>query len=241
MTAVGAGGEPGSPRYQDDWEGLTFAELVALNRDQHDQLREHGPEWLARGSGVGGDSYARLVEALRSTRDAIAEARLDESVCAYLSGRLEEVTAYVRQLRAEPGERVWANRFDLTARGSALPPALQELRIDPVHGRVRARVSFGTSYAGAGDAAHGGAVALLFDEFLGLCANAGRLVSRTAYLHIDYRAVAPLNVPLTVRARMDRVEGRKRFVTGELRRDDEAAQVVAEAEALFVELRPWHV
>lgn len=224
---------------EDDWPGISFAELMALHAQSRERVRA-APEWASRGSAVGGEAYAHLVEALRDTRDAIADARLDEDVCAHLAGRLEEVTAYVRGLRAEPGERVWANRFDLTARGSSLPPAMMDLRIDPVHGRVRARTSFGTSYAGAGDAAHGGAVALLFDELLGLCANAGRPVSRTAYLHVDYRAVTPLNVPLVTRARIDRIEGRKRWVTGELRRDDPGGEVVAEAEGLFVELRPWH-
>lgn len=230
-----------SPPYDDDWPGLTFAELVRQRRDRADVERhEPGSHWALRGSAVGGESYPRLVEALRSARDAIAEARLDENVCAYLSGRLEEVTAYVRQLRAEPDERVWSNRFDLTARGSSLPPVLEDLRIDPVHGRVRGRTSFGTSYAGAGEAAHGGAVALLFDELLGLCANAGRQMARTAYLRVDYRAVAPLNVPLTVRARIESIEGRKRFVVGELRRAEGGHEVIAQAEGLFVELRPWH-
>lgn len=76
------------------------------------------------------------------------------------------------------------------------------------------------------------------------CSNAGRPVSRTAYLHVDYRAVTPLNVDLVARARMDRVEGRKRWVTGELCRVDASGAglgpAVAEAEGLFVELRPWH-
>ncbi|MCA0435083.1 MAG: histidine phosphatase family protein [Actinobacteria bacterium] len=225
---------------EDDWEGLTFAELRALSQQRRAELWADIPDWAERGTAVGGEPYARLVDALRDTRDAIADARLDEDACAYLSERLEEVTAYVRALRALPGERVWANRFDLAARGSPLPPALNELRIDPDHGRVRAQVSFGTSYAGAGDAAHGGAVALLLDELLGLASNAGRPPARTAYLHVDYRAIAPLNVPLIARARIDRVEGRKRWVTGELRRSDAPEQTVAEAEGLFVELRPWH-
>ena len=238
MSAAATPGSPAAP--EDDWEGMTFAELMEHTQSRRAELRAEAPDWSARGSALGGEAYARLVVALRRTRDAVADARLDEEACAYLSARLEEATAYLHQVRAEPGERVWANRFDLTARGSSLPPAMEDLRIDPDHGRVRARVSFGTSYAGAGEAAHGGAVAMLFDELLGLCANAGRPVSRTAYLHVDYRAVAPLNVDLIVRARIDRVEGRKRWVTGELRRLDAVGHVVAEAEGLFVELRPWH-
>lgn len=224
---------------EDDWPGITFAELIELTERRRADLAAVSPDWSSNGSVVGGTAFARLIDSLRSTRDGIADAHLDESACAYLTGRLDEIAAYVRELRASPGERVWANRFDLTARGSSLPPALEELRIDPDHGRVRAVVSFGTSYAGAGEAAHGGAIALLFDELLGLCSNAARPPARTAYLHVDYRAVTPLNVPLTAHAWTSRVEGRKRWISGELRRTDDGV-VVAEAEGLFVELRPWH-
>ena len=45
---------------------------------------------------------------------------------------------------------------------------------------------------------------------------------------------------MCIRDRIDRVEGRKRWVTGELRRSDAPEHAVAEAEGLFVELRPWH-
>ena len=175
-------------------------------------------------------------QVLVQNRVAIAEARLDERESAYLAGRIEELTAYAKAIAAPSGERVWANRFDLTGRGSALPPEMEDIRIDPVHGRVTCAVTFGTSYVGAGDAAHGGAIALFFDELLGMCSNAGRPVARTAYLHVDYRAVTPLELPLQGAARIDRVEGRKRFVVGELRLGDD---VVAEAEGLFIELRPW--
>lgn len=217
---------------------LSFEEYVArfMDDDAGSQVREAGPDWGKGGTRIGGADYARLVGALRDARDAIAEARLDERESAYLAGRIEELTAYAKAIAAPSGERVWANRFDLTGRGSALPPEMEDIRIDPVHGRVTCAVTFGTSYVGAGDAAHGGAIALFFDELLGMCSNAGRPVARTAYLHVDYRAVTQLELPLQGAARIDRVEGRKRFVVGELRLGDD---VVAEAEGLFIELRPW--
>lgn len=222
-----------------DWVGITFEEMVAMSAataGSPDHPRAASPAWARLGHQRGGAEYVRLVEALRQARDAVAEARLTEAECIDLSARVEEFTAHARSLRGEVGDRVWAQRFDLAARGSTFPPPLRDIRVDLAHGRVRAQVTFGTSYVGAGQAAHGGAVALLFDEVLGLCSNAGRAVARTAYLHVDYRAVTPLNVPLTVSARVDRLEGRKRFVVGELR---EGEQVVAEAEGLFIELRSW--
>ena len=59
--------------------------------------------------------------------------------------------------------------------------------------------------------------------------------SRTAYLTVNYRAVAPIERDLRVEAGVDRVEGRKKFSSGRLYDGD---TLVADAEALFVVLRP---
>ena len=201
-------------------------------------FRSYGPSWASRPHKFGGSEYKRLVRVLRETRDAIAEARLDEQQCSMLADECEKVTRYARSLRAaDPYQTVWANRFDLTGRGSALLPPLEDILLDVDGGRSRASVTFGTSYVGAGNAAHGGAIALLFDEVLGLTANAGRSVVRTAYLHVNYRAVTPMRTKLTVQTQIDRIDGRKRFVTGALLHGDE---LLADAESLFVELKPWH-
>jgi acyl-CoA thioesterase FadM len=58
---------------------------------------------------------------------------------------------------------------------------------------------------------------------------------RTAYLHVNYRQIVPINQELEVDARVDRVEGRKIFVSGRLRDGD---TVLTDAEALFVLLKP---
>jgi acyl-CoA thioesterase FadM len=58
---------------------------------------------------------------------------------------------------------------------------------------------------------------------------------RTAYLHVNYRQIVPINQELQVDAWVDRVEGRKIFVSGRLSDGD---TVLTDAEALFVLLKP---
>jgi acyl-CoA thioesterase FadM len=61
------------------------------------------------------------------------------------------------------------------------------------------------------------------------------LKQRTAYLHVNYRKIVPIDKDLQVDARIDRSEGRKIFVTGRLFDGD---ALLCDAEALFVKLNP---
>jgi acyl-coenzyme A thioesterase PaaI-like protein len=82
---------------------------------------------------------------------------------------------------------------------------------------------------------HGGVLPLLFDQLFGMVVHAaGRPISRTAFLHVDYRKVTPIDTPLTVQGRIDSVEGRKAFTSAELTDADGA--VLAEARGLMVRL-----
>ena len=67
-------------------------------------------------------------------------------------------------------------------------------------------------------------------------ARRGRPISRTAFLKVDYRAVTPIDTPLIVRGRVESVEGRKAFISGELVDEDE--KLLAEVHALMVRLLP---
>jgi acyl-coenzyme A thioesterase PaaI-like protein len=78
-------------------------------------------------------------------------------------------------------------------------------------------------------------VSLLFDEMLGTLAARGRDRSRTAYLHVNYRRITPIDVELRFEGRIDRSEDRKIFAEGRLL---QGSDVLADAEALFVVLRP---
>ena len=104
-------------------------------------------------------------------------------------------------------------------------------RQNPRLGPVRA------VHLGRNGAVHGGALGLLFDSVLGY--TAARLTrspyQRTAFLHINYRRIAPIETELQIDAGIERVEGRKIFVEGRLLDGD---TLLTDAEALFVRLRP---
>ena len=61
-------------------------------------------------------------------------------------------------------------------------------------------MQFSRFHVGGNYAVHGGVLPLLFDSMFGMVIHAaGRPISRTAFLHVDYRNVTPIDTPLTVR------------------------------------------
>jgi len=52
---------------------------------------------------------------------------------------------------------------------------------------------------------------------------------------VNYRAITPLDTRLTVEGSVDRVEGRKTFITARLMQDD---TLLADCEALMLQLLP---
>jgi hypothetical protein len=54
------------------------------------------------------------------------------------------------------------------------------------------------SHVGGNNAVHGGIIPLLYDWHFGMVVStAGLSPSRTAYLHVDYRNITPIDKPLT--------------------------------------------
>lgn len=73
------------------------------------------------------------------------------------------------------------------------------------------RGSFSRFHVGGNSAVHGGVLPLLFDHMFGMISHAAaRPISRTAFLHVDYRRITPIDTPLLVRGRVTRTEGRRR-------------------------------
>ena len=84
---------------------------------------------------------------------------------------------------------------------------------------------------------HGGVLPLLFDSVFGMVIHAaGRPISRTAFLHVDYRRVTPIDTPLTARGHVTSAESRKAFVSAEL--SDPEGNLPAESNGLMVRLLP---
>ena len=90
-------------------------------------------------------------------------------------------------------------------------------------------------HVGGNNAVHGGAILLFFDwQFGMIVSTAGRPISRTAYLHVDYRKITPIDEPLVSRGRIDSVDGRKAFVSATM--TDSDGTVLSEASGLMVRL-----
>lgn len=98
-------------------------------------------------------------------------------------------------------------------------------------------VTFGDPYEGPPGCVHGGFIAASFDEILGFSQGLTGNPGMTAYLKIDYRSPTPLHRRLRFRGDIDRVEGRKIFVKGQLRVDADD-RLCAEAEGLFLSMQP---
>src|SRR5699024_4754630 len=82
------------------------------------------------------------------------------------------------------------------------------------------------------DITHGGIVALVYDDILGLAAMLGAGGGLTASLTIDYRKPTPIFEPIEVRAWFDEADGRKLTARAEMRLD---GVLLNEARGLFVQ------
>jgi acyl-coenzyme A thioesterase PaaI-like protein len=179
------------------------------------------------------DEYEALAQALRDLQDAMTAARAPAEEVIRATEHLRAATEILKPFEVREREQVVGHRGS-PGRAQAMSPRFFPTSSDRDH--VEGRVMFGRFYLGGNGAVHGGAIPLLFDEVLGRLANTGgRAKSRTAFMNVDYRAITPIGVELTVRARFDSEEGRKRLLSGEIVNGD---VVCAEAHGLFVALRP---
>jgi len=114
-------------------------------------------------------------------------------------------------------------------------PFAPPLRLAVEGDTVVARGSFGAAYEGPPGCVHGGFVAAAFDEVLGFAQSLPGRPGMTGRLTIAYRSPTPLHQPLELRARVDRVDGRKIHTSAELRHE---GRLCAEAEGLFISVDP---
>jgi acyl-coenzyme A thioesterase PaaI-like protein len=180
------------------------------------------------------DGYPGMVDQLRELLDRVAAAAPTTELVADTTKAVAELNARLAEAEVDEPDQLSGRLPSAPGRGQLAVPPLHVAEVDG--SRMIGRVRFGRHFLGSNGVVHGGAVPLLFDDVLGRLALAeGRSRSRTAYLHVDYRSVAPIDTELTVAAWFDREEGRKRYIRGTLSDGD---RLCAEASALFVALRP---
>jgi acyl-coenzyme A thioesterase PaaI-like protein len=183
----------------------------------------------------GGPDYGRFVEAVRTLQDHARAVDAPDRVITEAADLIEKVSGLLAPYDADEWSSPSGRRMDLPNRGNVLgvPTTLHVTEA----GRIGGVARFRRFHLGRNGAAHGGAVAHLFDSLLGFTAAklSRNRAQRTAFLHVDYRKIAPIESELQVDAGIDDIVDRKIFVSGRLLDGD---AVLAEAHSLFVKLKP---
>ncbi len=103
-------------------------------------------------------------------------------------------------------------------------------------------VTLGAAHEGAPGRSHGGIVSALFDDVFGFVLTIEQQAAFTGTLTIRYEQGVPIGEPLECRVRLDRREGRKLFMSGELTVGpagpdaSNAGNVVTRATAIFISI-----
>ncbi|ROO85083.1 acyl-coenzyme A thioesterase PaaI-like protein [Actinocorallia herbida] len=190
----------------------------------------NSPHWTA--DDIGPD-FAPMLDAMRVFHHRLAGARLPDDLTEEMRGIFERLGERLLEHQV-PEERQIAGRIDIPGRGQLLVPNYELDAVEPDF--LAGRLTYGRHFLGRNGAVYGGAIPLLFDSVLGRLANGpGRPASRTAYLHVDYRSITPIETELRFTAEVARQEGRKRFIRGTL---SHGGTLCADVDALFLVLRP---
>ncbi|MDN6498799.1 MAG: PaaI family thioesterase [Yaniella sp.] len=177
-------------------------------------------------------AYIRLIKEVSQFHDALVQASPSEQ-------QLTEVTETLASVRGVLEDTAVAEREQLYGNGQLggpnqllMPPITYDALADD---ELRAHTVANKYYMGLNDAMHGGVVSVLFDTVMGRMAvgTEGR-VCRTAYLTTHYRNITPIGERLDLHVAVEKTEGRKRFITGQLWHGE---TLCAEAESLFIEVK----
>ncbi|MEX2194456.1 MAG: PaaI family thioesterase [Thermoleophilaceae bacterium] len=103
--------------------------------------------------------------------------------------------------------------------------------------RIRGEVTIDKRHEGAPGFVHGGALATVLDDAVGSLLIILRRPAVTAKLEVNYRSPAFIDRMFEVEAWVDRTEGRKLHLAGEMR---DGGEVVADCAALFLEVKVEH-
>jgi len=159
-----------------------------------------------------------------------AEQALDNAVKAFAS--LPDVPD--RNLHIAPIDNAHPERSPLTGRSNALAAPL---RMWFEGDEIRGEATYADAYEGPPGLVHGGYVIAAFDDVLGVVQSVSGLAGLTGTLEVKLRSGTPLNRRIDYVGRVERVEGRKVFASGESLLD---GVVIAQATGVFIEPRGGH-
>jgi acyl-coenzyme A thioesterase PaaI-like protein len=182
-----------------------------------------------------GTALRELVDAAVRTEVELPELAEAAGLARELAGRLRGQSRELHEIASvddpEIGERWYSPVY-----GPGNPVAPPMVATDTPDGRATGRVTLGKPHEGPPGLVHGGVVATLLDHVLARAIRAAGRGGLTATL--TYRRPVRLGVPLLATAEMGTTEGRRTTATARLVAEDDPGTTLAEAEGLFVALRP---
>lgn len=96
------------------------------------------------------------------------------------------------------------------------------------------QVRISKQYQGATGFAHGGMIATLLDEAMAKANGMGGILAVTMRIHVFYRRMVPIEVPLQLLGWRTRRSGRKLYLRSTLKSD--RGILLAEAKGVFLEI-----
>lgn len=195
----------------------------------------YNDEWVAK---------RRVADAIRALTEVLVTSTPDTDEMHAIAEKLESTAADFRHSPRIYGRRAWAENGEHGSYGQIshelnpmagwsnpiAPPVSMHIVGDVAYGSAEC----GWAYEGPPGSVHGGIVAAIFDQFLGMAQLMGERPGMTAYLHVNYHQRTPLNTELKLVGKYSRTEGRKNFIAGEMFAD---GVLTASAEGLFVQPR----
>jgi uncharacterized protein (TIGR00369 family) len=184
-----------------------------------------------------GTALRELVDAAVRTEVPLQELEAIAGEARELAGRLRAQTRGLHDIATvddpEIGERWYSPVY-----GPGNPVAPPMVATQTADGRATGRVTLGKAHEGPPGLVHGGVVATLLDHVLARAIRAAGRGGLTATLTVTYRRPVQLGVPLLATAEMGEIDGRRTTARARLVAEDDPGTTLAEAEGLFVALRP---
>jgi acyl-coenzyme A thioesterase PaaI-like protein len=177
----------------------------------------------------------RFTAAVRRLQDLAVSTNPDGETWSAVTETIEQACAALEPHQVPDGQAPAGRAIKLPGLGHPLIPPWTITSFG--EDGVTMEGNFTRYHVGGNMAVHGGVIPLFYDWHFGMIVSAaGRPISRTAYLHVEYRAVTPIDTPLISRGRIERVDGRKAFVTATM--TDPDGTVLSEATGLMIKLLP---
>ena len=177
----------------------------------------------------------RFVAAMRRLQDLTVSTNPDSSMWTTAAQHVENACALLDGHQVPEGLAPAGRVIELPGLAHPLLPpwTITESGADGVTMEER----FTRSQLGGNNAVHGGMIPLFYDGLFGMVVSTASIPpTRTAYLHVDYRKITPIDEPLTARGRITDVDGRKVFVAATMAAAD--GTLLSEANGLMVRLLP---